>query len=96
MKLLIFINTYEQKDVHTQKLWKVWKFIFEHFTQRGKLIKAVVWIIKSLEIEEKSANVEIYSRLLFTLDHKNEATKLIDRTLGFANQQKVESITSIF
>ena len=51
---------------------------------------------KSLEIEEKSANVEIYSRLLFNLDNKTEAIKLMDRALGLGNQEKTEKITLIF
>ena len=51
---------------------------------------------KSLEIEEKLANVEIYSRLLFNLDNKTEAIKLMDRALGLGNQEKTEKITLIF
>ena len=63
----------------------------ENFKEREKLEKAVVWIKKSLEIEEKSNNNEIYSRLLFSLGNKIEAIKLMDRTLTLAKQEKVEN-----
>ena len=84
-------NLPEQRDVYTQKLRKASKYVVEHFTEREKLEKAVVWIKKSLEIEEKSANNEIYSRLLFTLGNKIEAIRLMDRALILAKQEKVES-----
>lgn len=41
-----FKNIVEQQNVYNRKLRKAWKFIFEYFSQREKLIKALVWIKK--------------------------------------------------
>ncbi len=78
-------------EIYTQKLRNASKFVIENYKERQKLEKAVLWIKKSLEIEEKSNNSEIYSRLLFILGYKIEAIKLINRTLTLAKQEKVES-----
>ena len=86
-----FKNLPELREIYTQKLRKASKFVVENYKEREKLEKAVVWIRKSLEIEEKSNNNEIYSRLLFSLGNKIEAIKLMDRTLSLAKQEKVES-----
>ena len=78
-------------EIYTQKLRNASKFVIENYKERQKLEKAVLWIKKSLEIEEKSNNSEIYSRLMFILGNKIEAIKLMDRTLTLAKQEKVES-----
>lgn len=84
-------NFPELGEIYTQKLRNASKFVMENYKERQKLEKAVLWIKKSLEIEEKSNNSEIYSRLLFILGYKIEAIKLINRTLTLAKQEKVES-----
>jgi thioredoxin-related protein len=86
-----FKNLPELKEIYAQKLRKASKFVVENFKEREKLEKAVIWIKKSLEIEENSNNNEIYSRLLFTLGNKIEAIKLMDRTLTLAKQEKAEN-----
>lgn len=86
-----FKNVSELREIYTQKLRKASKFVVENFKEREKLEKAVIWIKKTLEIEEKSNNNEIYSRLLFTLGYKIEAIKLMDRTLSLAKQEKAEN-----
>ncbi|PWK24481.1 uncharacterized protein DUF255 [Arcicella aurantiaca] len=86
-----FQNLPELKDVYSQKLRKASKFVVERFKEREKLEKAVAWIRKSLEIEEKSSNNEIYSRLLFTLGSKIEAIGLMDRALELAKKEKADS-----
>ena len=89
--LSTFKNLPELRENYTQKLRKASKFVVENYKEREKLEKAVVWIKKSLEIEDKSNNNEIYSRLLFTLGNKIEAIRLMDRALVLAKQEKVES-----
>lgn len=84
-------NLPELREIYMQKLRRASKFVIDHYTEREKLEKAVVWIKKSLEIGEKSTNNEIYSRLLFTLGNKFEAIKLMDRALLLAKQEKAES-----
>jgi thiol-disulfide isomerase/thioredoxin len=84
-------NQPDLREIYTQKLRRASKFVLDHYTEREKLEKAVVWAKKSLEIEEKSANNEIYSRLLFTLGNKIEAIKLMKRALVLAKQEKAES-----
>jgi thiol-disulfide isomerase/thioredoxin len=84
-------NNPDLREIYIQKLRRVSKFVLDHYTEREKLEKAVVWVKKSLEIEEKSSNNEIYSRLLFTLGNKIEAIKLMDRALVLAKQEKAES-----
>ena len=86
-----FRNLPELREIYTQKLRKASKFVVENYKEREKLGKAVVWIKKSLEIEEKSNNNEIYSRLLFTLGNKIEAIRLMDRALALAKQEKAEN-----
>ena len=86
-----FRNLPELREIYTQKLRKASKFVVENYKEREKLEKAVVWIKKSLEIEEKSNNNEIYSRLLFTLGNKIEAIRLMDRALALAKQEKAEN-----
>lgn len=86
-----FKNLPEVGDVYSQKLRKASKFVVEHFKEREKLEKAVVWIRKSLEIEEKASNNEIYSRLLFTLGSKKEAIRLMEKALELAKQEKTGS-----
>jgi Thioredoxin-like domain len=86
-----FKNVPELREVYTQKLRKASKFVAEHYLEREKLEKAIVWIKKTLEIEEKSNNNEIYSRLLFSLGNKIEAIRLMNRTLVLAKQEKAES-----
>lgn len=86
-----FQNLPELKDVYSQKLRKAAKFVVERFKEREKLEKAVVWIRKSLEMEEKSSNSEIYSRLLFTLGSKIEAIRLMDRALELARKEKANN-----
>ena len=86
-----FKNLPELREIYTQKLRKASKFVAENFKEREKLEKAIIWIKKSLEIEEKSNNNEIYSRLLFSLGNKIEAVKLMNKTLFLAKQEKVES-----
>ena len=86
-----FRNLPELREIYTQKLRKASKFVVENYKEREKLEKAVVRIKKSLEIEEKSNNNEIYSRLLFTLGNKIEAIRLMDRALALAKQEKAEN-----
>jgi thiol-disulfide isomerase/thioredoxin/flagellar motor protein MotB len=86
-----FKNLPEVKDVYNQKIKKAAKFVAERFTEREKVENAVLWIRKSIEIEEKSTNVEIYSRLLFTLGSKIEAIQLMDKALRLAKQEKAEN-----
>jgi tetratricopeptide (TPR) repeat protein len=86
-----FKNVPELKEIYTQKLRKASKFVAENYQEREKLEKAIVWIKKTLEIEEKSNNNEIYSRLLFSLGNKIEAIRLMDRTLVLAKHEKAES-----
>jgi thiol-disulfide isomerase/thioredoxin len=86
-----FKNLPELGDVYNLKLRKAAKFVVERFQEREKLEKAIVWIKKSLEIEEKSSNDEIYSRLLFTLGSKMEAIQLMDRALELAKKEKADS-----
>ncbi len=89
--LSTFKNLPELREIYVQKLRKASKFVVENYKEREKLEKAVVWIKKTLEIEEKSNNNEIYSRLLFTLGNKIEAIRLMDRSLTLARQEKLES-----
>ena len=89
--LSIFRNLPELKEQYQQKIRKASRFVAERFTEREKLEKAVIWIRKSLEIEEKSYNNEIYSRILFTLNNKKEATRLMERALSLAKQEKSEN-----
>jgi thiol-disulfide isomerase/thioredoxin len=89
--LATFKNVSELKEIYTQKLRKASKFVVDNYKEREKLEKAVVWIKKSLEIEEKSNNNEIYSRLLFSLGNKIEAIRLMDKALALAKQEKSES-----
>ncbi len=86
-----FKNLSELREIYTQKLRKASKFVVENYKEREKLEKAVVWIRKSLEIEEKSSNNEIYSRLLFSLGNKIEAIRLMNKALALAKQEKSES-----
>lgn len=89
--LTAFENLPELREIYTQKLRKASKFVVENYKEREKLEKAVIWIKKTLEIEEKSNNNEIYSRLLFTLGNRIEAIRLMDRALALAKQEKLES-----
>lgn len=84
-------NYSDLREIYNQKIRKASKFVVENFSEREKLEKAVKWIRKSLEIEEKSTNCEIYSRLLFTLGYKVEAIRLMDKTLSLAKQEKAEN-----
>ncbi|MDZ7898480.1 MAG: thioredoxin family protein [Arcicella sp.] len=86
-----FRNMPELKEQYQQKIKKASRFVAERFTEREKLEKAATWIKKSLEIEEKSFNSEIYSRILFTLNNKKEAIRLMERALVLAKQEKSES-----
>ena len=79
------------RETYTQKLRKASKFVLENYKEREKLEKAIVWIKKTLEIEEKSNNNEIYSRLLFSLGNKIEAITLMDRTLSLAKREKADN-----
>ena len=79
------------REIYTQKLRKASKFVLENYKEREKLEKAIVWIKKTLEIEEKSNNNEIYSRLLFSLGNKIEAITLMDRTLSLAKREKADN-----
>ena len=81
----------ELREIYTQKLRKASKFVVENFKERRSLEKAVIWIKKSLEVEEKSDSYEIYSRLLFTLGSKVEAIQLMDNALKLANREKADS-----
>ena len=89
--LSIFRNLPELKEQYQQKIKKASRFVAERFTEREKLAKAAIWIKKSLEIEEKSFNNEIYSKILFTLDNKKEAIRLMERALVLAKQEKSEN-----
>jgi thiol-disulfide isomerase/thioredoxin len=89
--LSAFKNLPELRENYTQKLRKASKFVVENYKEREKLEKAVVWIKKSIEIEEKSNNNEIYSRLLFSLGNKIEAIRLMYKALALAKQEKAES-----
>ena len=89
--LSTFKNLPELREIYTQKLRKASKFVVENFKEQEKLEKAVLWIKKTLEIEEKSNNNEIYSRLLFTLGNKSEAIELMNRTLSLAKQEKADN-----
>ena len=89
--LSTFKNLPELREVYTQKLRKASKFVVENFKEQEELEKAVLWIKKTLEIEEKSNNNEIYSRLLFTLGSKSEAIELMNRTLSLAKQEKADN-----
>lgn len=89
--LSTFRNLPELKEQYQQKIKKASHFIAERFTEREKLEKATLWLKKSLEIEEKSFNNEIYSRILFTLNNKKEAIRLMERALILAKQEKSEN-----
>ena len=89
--LTLLKNAPELREIYTQKLRKASKFVAENYNEREKLEKAVLWIGKALEIEEKSNNNEIYSRLLFILGNKTEAIKLMNRTLSLAKQEKADN-----
>jgi hypothetical protein len=89
--LSTFRNLPELKEQYQQKIRKAARFVVERFTEREKLEKASIWIKKSLEIEEKSYINEIYSRILFTLNNKKEAVRLMERALVLAKQEKAES-----
>jgi thiol-disulfide isomerase/thioredoxin len=89
--LSVFKNLPELKEQYQQKIRKAARFVVERFTEREKLEKASIWIKKSLEIEEKSYINEIYSRILFTLNNKKEAVRLMERALALAKQEKAES-----
>jgi len=65
--------------------------VVKNCNEREKLEKAVLWIGKALEIEEKSNSNKIYSRLLFILGNKTEAIKLMNRILSLAKQEKADS-----
>jgi ABC-type nitrate/sulfonate/bicarbonate transport system substrate-binding protein len=81
----------ELKEQYQQKIKKAARFVAEHFTEREKLEKASIWIKKSLEIEEKSYNNEIYSRILLTLNNKKESIRVMERALVLAKQEKLEN-----
>lgn len=89
--LSTFRNLPELKEQYQQKIKKASRFVAERFTERERLGKVALWIKKSLEIEEKSFNNEIYSRILFTLNYKNEAIRLMERALFLAKQEKAEN-----
>jgi len=89
--LSIFKNLPEVKEQYQQKIKKASRFVVERFKEREKLEKAALWIKKSLEIEEKSYNNEIYSRILFTLNNKKEAIRLMEKALALAKQEKSEN-----
>ena len=89
--LSTFRNLPELKEQYQQKIKKATRFVAERFTEREKLEKAALWIRKSLEIEEKSYNSEIYSKILFTLSNKKEAIRLMERALALAKQEKSEN-----
>jgi thiol-disulfide isomerase/thioredoxin len=89
--LVTLRNLPELKEQYQQKIKKASRFVAERFTEREKLEKAALWIKKSLEIEEKSYNNEIYSRILFTLNNKKEAIRLMERALALAKQEKSEN-----
>jgi thiol-disulfide isomerase/thioredoxin len=89
--LSTFRNLPELKEQYQQKIKKASRFVAERFTEREKLEKAGLWIKKSLEIEEKSYNNEIYSKILFTLNNKKEAIRLMERALALAKQEKSEN-----
>lgn len=91
-KDIIYLKNFpDLGEIYTQKLRNASKFVIENYKERQKLEKAVLWIKKSLEIEEKSNNSEIYSRLMFISGNKIQAIKLMDRTITLAKQEKVES-----
>ncbi len=89
--LSTFKNLPELKEQYQQKIKKASRFVAERFTEREKLEKAAFWIKKSIEIEEKSFNYEIYSRILFTLNNKKEAIHLMERALALSKQEKSEN-----
>lgn len=89
--LSAFKNLSELKEQYQQKIKKASRFVADRFTEREKLQKAALWIKKSLEIEEKSYNNEIYSRILFILSNKKEAIRLMERALTLAKQEKSEN-----
>ncbi len=89
--LSTFINLPELKEQYQQKIKKASRYVVERFTDREKLEKAALWIKKSLQIEEKSYNNEIYSRILFTLNNKSEAIRWMERALVVAKQEKSEN-----
>lgn len=89
--LSTFKNLPELKEQYQQKIKKASRFVAERFTEREKLGKAALWVKKSLELEEKSFNNEIYSRILFTLNNKKEAIRLMERALVLAKQEKSEN-----
>ena len=88
--LSTFKNLPELKEQYQQKIKRASRFVAEHFTERDKLEKVILWVKKSLEIEEKSFNNEIYSKILFTLNNKKEAIRLMERALTLAKQEKFE------
>ncbi len=89
--LSTFRNLPELKEQYQQKIKKASRFVLKRFTEREKLEKAALWIKKSLEIEEKSYNNQIYSKILFTLNNRKEAIRLMERALDLAKQEKSEN-----
>ena len=89
--LSTFKNLPELKEQYQQRIKKNARFVSQHFTEKEKLEKAALWIQKSLEVEEKSFNNEIYSKILFTLNNKKEAIRLMERALKLAKQEKSEN-----
>ena len=88
--LSTFTNLPELKEQYQQKIKKATRFVVERFTKRENFEKAALWIKKSIEIEEKSFNNEIYSRILFTLNNKKAALRWMERALILAKQEKSE------
>jgi thiol-disulfide isomerase/thioredoxin len=83
----------EVGSVYANRLQKMAKFVAEQPKQPEKLAKAVIWIKKSIEIEEKSYNNIIFSRLLYILGNKNEALGNMQKTIALAKQEKVAQDT---
>jgi thiol-disulfide isomerase/thioredoxin len=83
----------EVGSVYANRLHKMAKFVAEQPKQPEKLAKAIVWIKKSIEIEEKSYNNIIFSRLLYILGNKNEALGNMQKTIALAKQEKVAQDT---
>ncbi len=83
----------EVGSLYANRLQKMAKFVAEQPKQPEKLAKAVVWVKKSIEIEEKSYNSVTFSRLLYILGNKNEALGNMQKTIALAKQEKVAQDT---
>lgn len=87
--IITFQNSIGLKSVYAKKLQHAAEIVANVFNEPTKLEKSIIWIRKSIELEEKYTNVNIYSRLMYILGNKNEAIVLKKRALLLAKQEAV-------